>query len=160
MKFMELVKRIRGLSCPIFGISWNPPESEVANARRIIAYFEDRRVLYNSYKFEVPNDCINSIIDIRKHITDEIGKLDDNSELKNNLKGIRAECRKFLNESQNSNVYMIGPRVMDPLQTGFFTKLGELRSAVGFYIATIAIKYGLDVEGDLSSILPESDEIQ
>ena len=36
-----------GLSCPIFGISWNPSEDETAIAARIIRYLEDRRVLFN-----------------------------------------------------------------------------------------------------------------
>jgi hypothetical protein len=32
--------------------------------------------------------------------------------------------------------------------------IGELRGAFGIHIATLAVAHGLDVEGDLASILP------
>jgi hypothetical protein len=36
--------------------------------------------------------------------------------------------------------------------------LGELRQAVGFHVAQIAVKYGIDVEEPLSSIFPAADD--
>lgn len=47
MKFKAILNRLTGLSCPIFGISWNPIESEIIIATRIIRYLENRRVLFN-----------------------------------------------------------------------------------------------------------------
>ena len=47
MKFKAILNRLTGLSCPIFGISWNPIESEIIIATRIIRYLENRRVLWN-----------------------------------------------------------------------------------------------------------------
>ncbi len=40
----------------------------------------------------------------------------------------------------------------------FNDALGQMRGVFGIYIAMIAAKYGLDVEGELASILPEPDE--
>ena len=81
MTFKEIVNRLTGISCPIFGVSWNPPEADISRAGRIITFLEDRRVLYNASEMEVPHHCVHSIIDIRGLLTDELGSLDANSEL-------------------------------------------------------------------------------
>ncbi len=39
----------------------------------------------------------------------------------------------------------------------FLPALGELRGIFGIYIAKIATSYGLDIESDLASILPQQD---
>ena len=40
----------------------------------------------------------------------------------------------------------------------FFTALGEMRAIFGVHVAQLCVKYGIDVEGDLSKILPIRDE--
>ena len=40
----------------------------------------------------------------------------------------------------------------------FGEALGELRAGVGLQVAIIAAAYGLDVEDDLASVLPQPDE--
>lgn len=46
MRFTELLNRLTGISCPVFGVSWNPVDTERSIARRIIIFLELRRVLY------------------------------------------------------------------------------------------------------------------
>lgn len=46
MKFQEIISRLAGFSTPIFGVQWNPSEPQRAVARRVIAFLEDRRVLF------------------------------------------------------------------------------------------------------------------
>ena len=36
--------------------------------------------------------------------------------------------------------------------------IGELRGVFGIHVAKIAVAYGVDVENDLASIMPEQDE--
>lgn len=62
MIFREIRERLTGISCPIFGVSWNPSETERTKAIKIIRFLEDRRVLYNPYEQECPDHCIHSII--------------------------------------------------------------------------------------------------
>ena len=58
MKFSEVARRLTGISCPIFGVSWNPGESKVTYARQTLTYLEDRRVLYAPWNVEVPEHCV------------------------------------------------------------------------------------------------------
>lgn len=85
------------ISTPFGGASWQPAEMEIAAARRVIAFLEDRRVLYEPSEMEVPSDCVHSVIEIRHRLSDELGKLDGtDSELAASLRAMRAACRKFL----------------------------------------------------------------
>jgi hypothetical protein len=93
MTFMEIANSINGISCPVFGVSWTPPNRELEVARKIIIYLEDRRILYSPYEMESPNHCMNSIIQIREFLTITIGELKSTSKLSEILRGMRASCR-------------------------------------------------------------------
>ena len=95
MKFREITSRLTGISSPIFGVSWNPPPAEVTIARRVIAFLEDRRVLFADESVEVPSHCVASVIDLRRYLTSEIQQLAD-GELSSSLRAMRAACRKFM----------------------------------------------------------------
>lgn len=153
MKYTEVLARLTGFSVPLFGISWNPPEPEVAVARRLLAFLEDRRVLYNARNREVSDHCIRSVLDIRQMLTAEIARLSGDSQLAMHLRAIRAACRRFLDDTGGS-----AERPRRPREEQFFTALGELRAAVGHHVAAIAVSYGLDIEGELTSILPATDD--
>lgn len=96
MKFSEIANRLTGISTPFGGASWQPAEMEIAAGHRVIAFLEDRRVLYEPTEMEVPSHCVHSVIEIRHHLSDELGKLDSGSELTASLRAMRAACRKFL----------------------------------------------------------------
>ncbi len=75
MKFEEIKNRLTGISCPVFGLSWNPPEAECLIAQRVIAFLEDRRVLYVPSEIEVPEHCVQSVLKIREFLTNELAKI-------------------------------------------------------------------------------------
>lgn len=93
MKFKEITSRVTGFSIPIFGISWNPPEPEVQAARRVVAFLEDRRVLYVASEMEVPIYCVRSVLEICSFLTTEIVKLSTGSGLADSLRAMRSACR-------------------------------------------------------------------
>jgi len=96
MKFNEILARLTGISVPIFGVSWTPPQAEVTVARRVLSFLEDRRVLYALRELEVPEACIGSVLEIGRYLTSEIQGLGDGSkELAASLRAMRAACRKF-----------------------------------------------------------------
>ena len=155
MKFSEIANRLTGISTPFGGASWQPAEMEIAAGRRVIAFLEDRRVLYEPSEMEVPSHCVHSVIEIRHRLSDELGKLDSSSELAASLRAMRAACRKFLER--------VGTDGRDGVHHAngwgfhswtFGSALGELRGTFGIHVAKIAAAFKLDVEDRLASILP------
>jgi len=158
VRFKEIIGRVTGLSSPVFGVSWNPPEPEIKVARRVIAFMEDRRVLYNPSEMEVPDHCVQSIIEIRKYLTAEIQSLDDSSGISESLRAIRAACRKFMTSIGSSpEIIRFGAHRGHWASWQFNGALGEVRGVFGVHLAKLAASYGLDVEDDLASILPAFD---
>lgn len=162
MKVDEIIRRCTGISTPIFGVSWDPPESERSIARRVIAYLEDRRVLFAPDTAELPYHCVESVIEIRKFLTDEIGKLDSGTELSKRLASMRAACRKFLDRigaaDKQGEVMRYGGIHGNWANLLFTDALGQMRGVFGVHILMIAGNYGLEIESDLARIIPEGDE--
>ncbi|ABD71260.1 hypothetical protein Rfer_3556 [Rhodoferax ferrireducens T118] len=156
MKFREVVSRVTGLSVPIFGAQWNPPEAECVVARRVLAFLEDRRVLFVPSEMEVPRHCVESVLRIREFLTAELGKLDAEKELPLSLRAMRAACRKFLAtvETDDRHVIQFGAHQGHYASWIFNGAVGELRGVFGVHIARLAASHGLDIEGELASILP------
>jgi hypothetical protein len=155
MKFSEIANRLTGISTPFGGASWQPAEMEIAGARRVIVFLEDRRVLYDPCQMEVPDHCVRSVIEIRHHLSDELGKLDSGSELAESLRAMRAACWKFLDrvgtDGREGIRYASGGGVQS---WTFGSALGELRGMFGIHVAKIAAQFQIDVEDKLASILP------
>lgn len=149
-----------GISTPLGGMSWQPTEPEVAVARRVIAHLEDRRVLYAPDELEVPSHCVHSVLDIRRFLSNELGKLDTASEFAANLRAMRAACRKFLERvgEDGREVTLYANHHGHWASWTFYSALGELRGTFGVHLARIAAQFKLDIEDKLASILPAKDE--
>jgi hypothetical protein len=176
LRFSEIAARMTGLASPIFGVSWQPPILDITRARSIIAYLEDRRVLYDPFEFESPRLCIESVNKIREFLTGLITTEAPGVELAAVAQGMRRACRKFLRAVEERSGGPIGrPRREINTETGqvreipwdpipaphdvdFNQALGELRGEFGWLIAALATRYGLDIEDELASILPADDE--
>lgn len=155
MRFKEIVSRITGFSTPVFGASWNPPEPQIAVARRVITFLEDRRVLFVPSEVEIPEHCVRSVIEIRQYLTTELQSLRDENEIENSLRAMRAACRKFMDAvGTREEIVRYGASAGHFASWEFIGAIGELRGVFGIHIARIAASYGLDVENGLASILP------
>jgi len=168
--FKSIAKRLTGFSTPIFGVSWKPPDFERDAASRILTELEDHRAFYAPYEAEFPPFVVDSIINARREITDELKNLDRNSKLAEHLLSIRAACRKFLTvvgkipeliefdkggakeDGRDFEVKEIDHKMNYDY---FWSALGALRGEVGVHIACVASEYGIDVEEELASIFPE-----
>jgi hypothetical protein len=68
---------------------------------------------------------------------------------------MRAACRKFLDTVGVKDAALGNFRTHGLSHDWqFMSAIGELRGVIGLHIAAIAAKHGLDVEGELESILP------
>jgi hypothetical protein len=80
---LRLANRLTGISTPLVRVSWQPTDLEVSAARRVIAFLEDRRVLYAPEEMEVASHCVQSVLEIRHFLlSGELGKLDANPSLR------------------------------------------------------------------------------
>ncbi len=155
--FKDIASKLTGFSTPFFGISWQPPETERKIAKSVVTFLEDRRVLYNPTEFELPQHCISSVVEIRHFLTEVMADLDQNSELMKNLRAMRSACRKFLDSAQKlENDRGLNFSHKSYSAWVFYSSLGEMRGTFGMCLAQILLAYGLDIEKDLSTILPAS----
>ena len=158
MKFKEIIKRLNGISTPIFGVSWNPNQTDKDQAKEIIAFLEDRRVLYNPSEMEMPDHCVQSVLEIRRFITQKIATV-QNDDLKKDLRAMRASCRKFLDTVGADNyIIRFGHHQGHWASWAFNGAIGELRGVFGIHVAKIAVMYGINIEKDLAKILPTEDD--
>lgn len=156
MKFKELANRLTGISCPVFGVSWNPQETERSIARRIIIFLEPRRVLYSPYEYETVHPCIDSIVEIRNYLTAQLEHVDEKSNLNSYIRAMRSSCNKFLSKCPDREDFRYLACMNGNIDNWIFTStIGELRGVFGVMIGQIAKAYGVDIEDDLSQIIPE-----
>ena len=134
------------------GVGWEVDATELMAVKKLIAFLEDRRVLYNPPHLEVQRDINISIDDIRSRCTDVIGTVDEKSPAAAAAREIRKACRKFLDNPRPH----IGGFVGD--DASFVLAIGEFRAAVGIYVAALAGAYQIEVEQELANIMPSSEK--
>lgn len=71
MQYKDILKHITGISCPLFGIQWNPPVYSSDIAREIVLFLENKRVLFSLPQNEVINLCILSANEIRTELVNQ-----------------------------------------------------------------------------------------
>ncbi len=94
----EVAQRITGISTPILGVSWSPPEDRRETVRRLIAFLEDRRALYVDFHMEYGPWVERSVLEMRSELTDTLKSCPGDEELTGPMRAMRAACRKFLDQ--------------------------------------------------------------
>lgn len=166
LPFKEIARRITGFSTPVFGLQWQPPESERERIRTLLTFLEDRRVLYVPHHLEVLHQVDESVLQIRNELTKTLQALPEDSQTNGPVRTMRSACRRFLQEPHpvfcnlpGAKGGEMGWRTQNREEgtPGFFVALGELRSVFGVNIALLSVCYGIDLEDDLAAILPAQD---
>ena len=147
IRFKDLAGRLTGVSCPIFGLQWSPPESDRKIVREVFVFLEDRRALFNYYAHEIDHQVAESVLQIRAELTAALKRISEDSEAVAHLKAMRAACREYLSSTQGHHLGWGGP-------FSFMTQLGRFRTIVGTHLAYLGVKYGIDIEGELVRGVP------
>lgn len=151
-KIGQLASRLTGISTPLFGASWQAPAAERDVAAQLLARLEDRRVLYSPSEAEVPHYCAQSVIDIRRMLSDALANTHGKGVLAEHLRAMVAASRRFLDRiGTDYDAMREGGHY---LSWEFLDALGQMRALFGVHLALIAARYDLDVRGDLRNILP------
>lgn len=171
VKAKEMMKRVSGFSIPLgWGVQWEPPARDRDTVRKLLAFLEDRRVLFNPYQNEFEDQVNASILTIREHCTEAVGQMSEKAPAVSSVRAIGAACRRFLDEPRPSFDDIADGRRVPPMfwerhyhglrpgsdPAAFFTALGEFRAFVGTQIAILAATYEVDVQGELARFLPPS----
>ena len=128
------------------------PEDERQVVRNFLDFLADRRVLFNPHYLEIEDQVVQSIRDIRQEFTEYLKAAAEGSEADSAFRAIRAACRRFLDEPHLDFRHFGGHHLGD--RPGFFTALGEFRAAVGIQIEALSRHYRINLEPELTTILP------
>lgn len=160
--FLRVANRLTGISTPVFGASWKPPELDVDVANELITFLEDRRMLTVPHAWENAQDVVKSVMETRAKLTEVASRVDPDTPPVRAHAPCELPAGSFSRTGggrtspPDSSPPSFGSRFSDPVVRGNLTAdLGELRGVFGIPIARISAAYGIDVEEDLAAILPE-----
>jgi hypothetical protein len=160
MKALEIFRRVKGFSTPLGGLDWEAPVSQREVAQKVIVYLEDRRVLTRAgaalHAIEIPDHCVASVLQIRETLTQILMDPETGDELAENLKAMRAACRRFL-DTVGSNPSERRLQTSAWAGAVFGAALGELRAVFGIQLGVMATRYKLSLPQELEALLPADD---
>jgi hypothetical protein len=169
MRNKDVKRRLTGFSASVLGFGvgaeWEPTEAATGVARKVLSFLADRRVLFNPYFQEEAGECVASVVEVRRMLTDEIGALHEDKVLVPHLDAMRAACRRFLdqvrsvtNDDHHRGLWVANRQLNDVVAYrelhDLVMALGDFRTAMGIQIGLIASTFGLDVPDTIVDILP------
>lgn len=130
-------------------------EEDLLNAKRVLIFLEDRRVLYTNYEDEQLRSSKASVEAIRMKLSDFSERVRPDSQLASYILTMRASCRKFLSSIDKINVEAVPAHIhwgsIEREDIVFLRSLEELRSVFIDTIEKIAFEYKISIPGDLNT---------
>ncbi len=163
MHWKQLMARLNGVSTPIFGVSWTPATADRDVAVRVLTDLEGRRMLYQGRWRHGPGDfqhVVASVLEVRRFLTEIIGNGGIAPELEKPLRKMRRACIDFLDVASATERPDGSRRGMHDTPVAGYSRqlskaLDDLRNIFGLQISLLSLRYGVDVEEPLASMLPE-----
>ena len=138
--------------------------TERATAERLLDFLADRRVLFAPFEMEDPNHCVQSVLEIRRFLTDLLMDWPQDTALRQHAATIRAACREFLDNVGGGNAAGVSRSLWRPTEFHapfapgspgvWLDALGRFRTHVGYHVAAVMHAYDMMVEDQLGVILP------
>lgn len=160
--------RLTGVGTPFVSLSFGNKDDDKEIARRAISMLEDRRILFADASWVSRGYCLGSAELARDQLTELIANPDISEGLARQLKLVRSYLRTFMTDAiwprHLGRFGCAGHRragsgddahryVADQLSVA----LGELRAKVGLVVGDLAVRFDLDVEPELATIIPVED---
>ena len=144
--------KMTGLGAFGLSVDWERIDGDEATACRLVAFLEDRRLLFGPRHCKDELHCVRSALEIRAFLTNEIANGTVGRSLSASLRAMRAGCRAFVEAAGPDGCNF---RHRDAVNTDWFSlALGEMRALFGVQLAVVAASYDLDVEPELRTIMP------
>jgi hypothetical protein len=149
--------RITSLSLPWgFGVGWEYRDSDADVVRRVLAILEDRRIFFEDLNAQIFLYVPASASEVRSALTEELTKPLD-PELETSLKAIRKSLQILMSDlaklEKNRSQYIEAEYLQEQALA-----LGRMRGFANPIIATLAYKYGIEVEDEFAAVLEPSDD--
>jgi hypothetical protein len=157
VSFREIANRLTGFSTPFGGLSWNPTKLDSDVAKRLLGELEDKRVLFNPSNLEFPDQCVGSVVEIRRLLNDSLSDVDRQAPIGLAIRAMRDACRTFLDRTNvlaRDHGHMGFQQLPPSEQWRLATALAELRAVFGVHLAQLSATYQIDVEEQLVAIFP------
>jgi hypothetical protein len=155
----KILRKITGLSTPFFGLSWHLGIDEQDQLKELVFFLEDRRVLYNRFDNEVAHFVVLSVQELREELLKTLQKLSYRSKSLPHIRGMQAECRRFLDDTSRSVKFIselegtfgglggdVKTRSWDHYKEtiNFYTALGSFRRGVGEHFVKLCEMYEIE----------------
>jgi hypothetical protein len=121
----------------------------------LVAFLEDRRALYQPFHLENGPWVSESILAIRRELTEVLKFCPEEQILVDSLRAMRAACRKYLDTTDPNARRLHSPYGGDLM---FASALGELRGVFGLHLSRLCLAFGIDVEEELAATFPIADQ--
>lgn len=152
MRFSEVVSRLTGVSCPVFGVSWKAPEPDRVAARRVLSAIEGRPQLYDRRFNASPAQCVRSVAAFCDDVSRELAALPDGSHLIPVLRGLRSACNCFASAvgPVDGVVVTYGAMSGHYAKAAFGQAMQALTAEIRAETTNLVAAYGLDVDDRLA----------
>ena len=146
--------RVTGIGAFGLSLNWEKVDGDKQIAQNVIAFLEDRRVLFVDRRGEDETYCVRSAMASREFLTEQLAQAKPGKSLATSIRTMRTAFRHFVEvggpDGRDFRHRPHGYWDADP----FSLALGELRGQVGQHVLLIAYHYGIEVEDELAAILP------
>lgn len=134
----------------LFHGSSSRPASEVTVARDILHFFADRRMLFEGYAWEVPQDIMHSVDMVRQELTSASRRVSQQSNLLDAIQALQSYFYHFLRQAGDLSSRQQG---LDSVSSdNIRNALAELRRDCGVQLAAVGAAYKLPIPATLQHI--------
>lgn len=150
MKFGFGKYELNGISFPFGGVSWNRGKSEKDYFAHLLFYLESKRILVNPICMEIKDQCIESVLEIRRVITDLTADGEISAKGKEYLRALINSCNAYLDAVNDLAlphlIYKDGDRWED---LSFDKAMKDFRYSFRDVIKLIEQQYNITFEGTI-----------